>query len=88
MLKSLPAALGELRPSHRIIGTALGGRAAPDRWAADRPVALILGNEEAGLDPITMAACDEIVTIPGSGRVQSLNVAAAAAILIYLLTRR
>jgi len=84
----LPAALGELRPSYRIVGTALGGRAAPDRWAADRPVALILGNEEAGLDPITMAACDEILTIPGSGHVQSLNVAAAAAILIYLLTRR
>ena len=60
----------------------------PDRWVIDRPIALILGNEEAGLDPITMAACDEIVMIPGSGSVQSLNVAAAAAILIYLLTRR
>jgi len=52
-----------------------------------KPVALILGNEEKGLDPATLAACDEVVTIPGSGRVQSLNVAAAAAILIYLATR-
>jgi TrmH RNA methyltransferase len=85
---SLPAALDELRPRYRIVGTALGCRAVPDRWVIDRPIALILGNEEAGLDPITMAACNEIVTIPGSGSVQSLNVAAAAAILIYLLTRR
>ena len=30
--------------------------------------------------------CEELATIPGSGRVQSLNVAAAAAIMIYLLT--
>jgi RNA methyltransferase, TrmH family len=82
----LPAALDELRPAYRIIGTALGCRAALDRRVADRPVALILGNEEMGLDPATIAACDEVVTIPGSGRVQSLNVAAAAAILMYLLT--
>ena len=85
---SLPAALDELRQCYRVVGTALDRSAVPDRWVTDRPIALILGNEEAGLDPITMARCDEIVTIPGSGYVQSLNVAAAAAILIYLLTRR
>ena len=51
------------------------------------PVAVVFGNEETGLDPATLAACDEVWSIPGSGRVQSLNVAAAAAILIYLLTR-
>jgi RNA methyltransferase, TrmH family len=82
----LPDALDELRPVYRIIGTALGSRATLDRRAADRPVALVFGNEEMGLDPAMIAACDEVVTIPGSGRVQSLNVAAAAAILIYLLT--
>ena len=85
---SLPAALDELRQCYRVVGTALDCSTVPDRWVADRPIALILGNEEAGLDPITMARCDEIVTIPGSGYVQSLNVAAAAAILIYLLMRR
>src|ERR671922_49253 len=53
------------------------------RLAGDRPVALILGNEEEGLGAATLAACDEVVTIPGSGRVQSLNVSAAAAILIH-----
>jgi RNA methyltransferase, TrmH family len=82
----LPAALSRLRPAYRILGTSLaGGSVAVGRAAAD-PVALILGNEETGLDPATLAACDEVVRIPGSGRVQSLNVASAAAILIYLLT--
>jgi TrmH RNA methyltransferase len=84
----LPAALAELRRSYRILGTALG-RGMPLAQRGDaKPPALILGNEATGLDPATLALCDEIVTIPGSGRVQSLNVAAAAAILIYGLTRR
>lgn len=82
----LPAALDELRGAYRIIGTAPGRRALPGKREAGRALALILGNEESGLDPATISACDEVVTIPGSGRVQSLNVAAAAAILIYLLT--
>jgi RNA methyltransferase, TrmH family len=84
----LPDALRVLKPAYRILGTApVGGgtlRAEPD----DRPPALVLGNEESGLDPATRAACDDIVTISGGGHVQSLNVAAAAAILLYSLTRR
>jgi TrmH RNA methyltransferase len=72
------------------VGMALGDRApedgaSPMRQA--RPVALILGNEETGLDRAMLDACDEVVKIPGTGHVQSLNVANAAAILIYLLTR-
>ncbi|MBV8737587.1 MAG: hypothetical protein JO007_10075 [Alphaproteobacteria bacterium] len=37
---------------------------------------------------LRLSRCDEIVTIPGNGHVQPLNVAAAAAIMIYTLTRR
>ncbi len=72
------------------VGMALGDPAPEDGASPmrqDRPVALILGNEITGLEAGTLAACDEVVRIPGSGRVQSLNVANAAAILIYLLTR-
>jgi TrmH RNA methyltransferase len=83
----LPAALFEMRPAYRVIGTALGHGQVPDRVKTGPLVALVFGNEETGLDPATIAACDQIWSIPGSGRVQSLNVAAAAAILLYLLTR-
>jgi RNA methyltransferase, TrmH family len=83
----VPAVLNDLRQSYRIFGTSLADGFVPVGRAAAGSVALILGNEEAGLDPATLAACDEVVRIPGSGRVQSLNVASAAAILIYLLTR-
>jgi len=84
---SLPAALGALRQAYRIVGTSLAGGSAGMEPTGDRPVALILGNEITGLDAATLALCDEVVTITGSGHVQSLNVASAAAILIYLLTR-
>ena len=83
---ALPAALSDLRQSYRIVGAALGRGEAVAPRRGGKPPALVLGNEETGLDAATLAACDEIVTIPGSGRVQSLNVAAAAAILIYALT--
>jgi TrmH RNA methyltransferase len=82
----LPDALPRLRPAYRVLGAGLDRRARPLQGAG-RPAALVLGNEERGLGAATLAACDEIVTIPGGGRVQSLNVAAAAAILIYELTR-
>jgi RNA methyltransferase, TrmH family len=79
--------LGKLRHSHLLVGaTAEGGRSIETLRRSERPIALVLGNEEKGLRPATLKACDEIVTIPGSGHVQSLNVAASAAILIYALT--
>jgi TrmH RNA methyltransferase len=86
----LPAALVALQPFYRIVGTA-PGRGIPlaefrnAGFRNDRPVALILGDEEKGIEPATLALCDTVVTIPARGQVQSLNVAAAAAVLLYAL---
>ncbi len=76
--------LTNLRRSYRVLGTALGqGRSIDDLEKSDRPFALVLGNEEHGLPPATLQACEAIVTIKGAGPVQSLNVAASAAIFIH-----
>lgn len=86
-IHGLPGWMRQIRPVYRTLGTALGPRGqaletlAPDR----RPVAVILGNEETGLSSATLAACERVVTLPGSGEVQSLNVAATAAILAHAL---
>lgn len=53
--------------------------------AAKRPIALVLGNEEAGLAPEVAQACERLVRIPGSGKVESLNVSAATAVLVAAL---
>ena len=47
------------------------------------PLALIFGTEGDGLKPATMAAADVVCRIPMSGGVDSLNVAAAAAVAFY-----
>ena len=81
--------LSKLRQSHRVVATALTDDARPlaELKRLDKPFALVLGNEEHGLSAETLKACDDVVIIPGSGAVQSLNVAATAAILIYALSQ-
>jgi RNA methyltransferase, TrmH family len=79
--------LAKLRGAYRVIGAAPNGKASvPERRKGDPPFALVLGNEEQGLPKSTLAVCDEIVAIEGSGKVESLNVAAAGAILIHALS--
>ena len=46
-------------------------------------VVLVLGSEGRGLRPRVAGACDELVALPRRGRVASLNVATAAAALLY-----
>jgi 23S rRNA (guanosine2251-2'-O)-methyltransferase len=44
---------------------------------------LVLGAEGRGLRPRVAGACDALVSLPVRGRIDSLNVGAAAAVLIY-----
>ncbi|HEX6461144.1 MAG TPA: 23S rRNA (guanosine(2251)-2'-O)-methyltransferase RlmB [Thermoleophilaceae bacterium] len=46
-------------------------------------VVLVLGSEGRGLRPRVSDACDELVALPLRGRIESLNVSAAAAALVY-----
>lgn len=46
-------------------------------------VVLVLGTEGRGLRPRVAAACDQLVALPLRGTIGSLNVSAAAAILLY-----
>ena len=44
---------------------------------------LVLGAEGKGLRPRVAAACDDLVSLPLRGRIESLNVSATAAVLLY-----
>lgn len=55
------------------------------QFKATSPVALILGEEVAGIEPKLLKLADQIIEIPMQGEKESLNVAVAAGIAIYAL---
>jgi len=52
------------------------------------PVALIVGNEGAGLSKDVLVRADELVAIPQSARVESLNAGIAASVILYEASRQ
>ena len=70
-----------------VIGLDAGGAPLRGTPLAQRRVALVLGAEGAGLRRLTRDTCDEIAGLAMPGGMESLNVAAAAAIALYELTR-
>lgn len=52
-------------------------------WDAHGAVALVIGNEGKGISSLLKKTCDEMLTIPMVGHVQSLNASVAASLLIY-----
>lgn len=83
----LPDALRRLAPHCLTVAAVARGGVPPEALPRDRPVALVLGNEEQGLPEATAAACAARVTLSGSGAVESLNVSVAAALLIRSFAR-
>jgi 23S rRNA (guanosine2251-2'-O)-methyltransferase len=51
-------------------------------------VVLVMGSEGRGLRPRVASSCDELIALPLRGRIGSLNVSAAAAALLYEITRQ
>ena len=69
-----------------VAAIARGGR-DPEAIRWDGGVAIMVGGEGSGLSGDVAAACDERVTVPMAPQVESLNVAVAAAILLYTARR-
>ena len=63
--------------------------ATPETFDVGRgPFALVFGTEHAGISDEVIASADEFLRIPMCGMVESLNVSASAAILLYSLSTR
>ena len=88
-VRNLADFLGDAKQAGSWVYGASGG--ATTRY--DQPdytggVVLVLGAEGEGLRPRVAAACDDLVALPRRGRVESLNVSAAAAALLYEMLQR
>lgn len=78
------------RQGHLFVGTALCKDAVP-LWSvnlANKKIVVAVGNEGKGIDEELLALCDIKLTIPLKNDVESLNVGAAAAIVLFTITRK
>ncbi len=54
----------------------------------NEPIAIIMGAEDEGVSPDHLRLCDEMISIPMLGTIDSLNVSVAAGVLIYEAVRQ
>jgi TrmH family RNA methyltransferase len=69
-----------------VVGTLLTATVDHRQASYQKPVLIVMGNEQQGLTPTMAAACDVNVKIPMRGRADSLNLSVATGIMIYAVT--
>ena len=72
---------------YRVYVAAMDGEITPEALAAEKRVAIVFGNEHAGVSDQMRRLADGAYTIPMQGFVQSLNVSVAAALSLFAATR-
>jgi 23S rRNA (guanosine2251-2'-O)-methyltransferase len=89
VVKNLARYLGEIKRPQLWIWAA-SGDAETTMWEADLSggAVFVLGAEGKGLRPLVRRTCDDAVSIPLRGRIESLNVSVAAALLLYEARRQ
>jgi tRNA (guanosine-2'-O-)-methyltransferase len=88
---STTEALSSLKAAgYRIVATTPHRESCtPETFDVEKgPFCLVFGTEHAGVSDEIIASADEYLRIPMCGMVESLNVSASAAILIYMLSQR
>jgi len=88
-VKNLSQAMEDLKKRGLwLVGAEAG---SPETWLAfdyTVPVGIVLGSEGCGLRRLTRERCDKVLSLPLFGRVNSLNVAAAAAVFFFEVVRQ
>ncbi|MDN3921789.1 23S rRNA (guanosine(2251)-2'-O)-methyltransferase RlmB [Roseateles violae] len=89
MVTNLARALKELKERDVwVVGTSDQAEKSIYDIDLNRPVALVLGAEGEGMRQLTAKTCDELVSIPMQGAVESLNVSVAAGVCLYEALRQ
>jgi tRNA G18 (ribose-2'-O)-methylase SpoU len=85
-----PSALADLRAAGcRLVAVETVVGAIPyHRFEPTLPLAVVFGNEALGVSRPALELCDSVVELPVTGFKNSVNVATAAAVVLYELARR
>ena len=71
-----------------VIGTSDEASATLYETKLDGPVALVMGAEGEGMRRLTRDTCDDVMSIPMAGSVESLNVSVASGVCLYEAVRQ
>ncbi len=84
LVTNLARAINQLR-DHNVWVVGSSGDATTSLYelAAGKRMALVMGSEGKGMRRLTRESCDQLVSIPMQGTVESLNVSVAAAICLF-----
>ena len=89
MVTNLARTLGELKERNIwIIGTSGDAPKTIYQVEMKGPTALVLGAEGPGMRQLTRKTCDELVSIPMKGAVESLNVSVASGVCLFEALRQ
>ena len=89
MVTNLARSLNELKERNiRVIGLLDTARKSLYDIDLSGPLAFVLGAEGSGMRQLTAKTCDELVSLPMRGAVESLNVSVAAGICLYEVLRQ
>jgi 23S rRNA (guanosine2251-2'-O)-methyltransferase len=71
-----------------VVGLAADGEVSlPDLDLADGPLVVVVGSEGKGLSRLVSETCDQLVSVPMAGRLESLNAGVAAGVALYAVAR-
>jgi 23S rRNA (guanosine2251-2'-O)-methyltransferase len=86
---NLARALAALKErGYLVVGLDSSGEVDFAAAAIHSPLALVLGAEGKGLRQLTLATCDQVARLDVPGKIKSLNVSNAAALALYLASKR
>lgn len=71
-----------------VLGTSLNAKSSHYSYKYADKTAVVLGNEGEGLRKNVLKLCDNLVKIPVTGKIDSLNVSVAAGVILYEILRQ
>ncbi len=66
-----------------LLSTTLNGEKMPEKYLPSKRIGVIIGNEGNGVSDMLISACDKAITLPMSGKVESLNAGVAGSIMMF-----
>jgi len=89
MVSNLARTLDKIKQSNVwVMGTAGESEQTIYDTITSQRMALVMGSEGKGMRRLTRVACDELVSIPMQGNVESLNISVATAVCLYEIRRQ